>query len=192
MAPLEDQIRSDLARSEFAAAASTAIRGYGPEILGYLTSVLRDRDDADDAFGRFAEDLWESIARFRAECSMKAWCYKLAWHAAADVLREPYRRRRRSIGTSEASRLAASVRATPPAHLRSASREWIERARSSLTPAEHTLIILRFDRGLSWREVSEVLAGDGEPVDEAALRKRYERLKGKLRKLAEDEGLLGK
>jgi RNA polymerase sigma-70 factor (ECF subfamily) len=52
------------------------------------------------------------------------------------------------------------------------------------------MIILRFDRGLSWTEVAQVLAAGGAPVDEAALRKRFERLKKRLRELAIAEGLL--
>jgi RNA polymerase sigma-70 factor (ECF subfamily) len=44
---------------------------------------LRDRDDADDAFGRFAEDLWKGIAGFRGQSSFKAWAYRVAWHAAS-------------------------------------------------------------------------------------------------------------
>jgi RNA polymerase sigma-70 factor (ECF subfamily) len=38
--------------------------------------------------------------------------------------------------------------------------------------------------------VATVLAEDGEAVDEVALRKRFERLKGKLAELARAEGLL--
>jgi RNA polymerase sigma-70 factor (ECF subfamily) len=35
-----------------------------------------------------------------------------------------------------------------------------------------------------------VLAGDGEAVDEPALRKRFERLKDRLARMAREEGLL--
>jgi len=49
---------------------------------------------------------------------------------------------------------------------------------------------MRLDRNLAWREVAMVLAAEGEPVDEVALRKRFERLKTKLTELAREEGLL--
>ena len=51
--------------------------------------------------------------------------------------------------------------------------------------------MLRVDRGLSWGEVALVLADEqGEPVEESALRKRFERLKDKLAERARQEGLL--
>jgi RNA polymerase sigma-70 factor (ECF subfamily) len=189
-ATLEDAIRALMSSQAFDDAAAAALRGYGPEILGYLTSVLRDTDDADDAFSRFAEDLWVSMARFRGECSTRAWCYRLAWHAAAQLLREPYRRRRERMSTSEAARIAASVRSARPAHLASAAEGWIARARATLTPDEHSLLILRFDRNLSWSEVRDVLVAEGETLDEPTLRKRYQRIKLKLRQLARDDGLI--
>jgi RNA polymerase sigma-70 factor (ECF subfamily) len=62
--------------------------------------------------------------------------------------------------------------------------------RARLSPEERALLVLRLDRDLAWREVATVLSADGEPVDEAALRKRFERLKAKLAQLAREEGLL--
>ena len=50
--------------------------------------------------------------------------------------------------------------------------------------------MLRLDRDLSWREVATVMSAEGEPVDEAALRKRFERVKARLAQRAREEGLL--
>jgi RNA polymerase sigma-70 factor, ECF subfamily len=70
-------------------------------------------------------------------------------------------------------------------------RQGIERLRAMLTPEERTLLVLRLDRDLSWREVAIVLEEEqGEPVEEAALRKRFERVKERLVRLARDEGLV--
>jgi len=49
---------------------------------------------------------------------------------------------------------------------------------------------LRVDKGLSWQEIAEVLAEtEDDPPDPVALRKRFERLKERLMKMAEKEGL---
>jgi len=45
------------------------------------------------------------------------------------------------------------------------------------------------DRDLSWTEIALVLDEDGAGPSEAALRKRFERLKVKLKELAKEEGL---
>jgi RNA polymerase sigma-70 factor (ECF subfamily) len=64
------------------------------------------------------------------------------------------------------------------------------RLRESLDPEEQTLLILRVDKGMAWEDVAEVLRADGEPVAPAALRKRFERLKEKLGRLAREQGLI--
>ena len=82
-AELEAVVGRHLDSGELAAAATAAIRGYGPEILGYLAAVLRDDDAAAEAFSRFAEDLWKGLPGFRRKSSMRTWAYRVAWNAAS-------------------------------------------------------------------------------------------------------------
>ncbi len=187
--PLESQVREALERGDGDAAATAAIRGYGPSVLGYLTALLKDEDDARDAFSVFAEDLWKGLPGFRGECSMRAWVFRLAWHAASRFARDSYRRRRRPLLTSEAAKLVASVRSRSSI-LPGGRRERMMKLRESLEPEEQTLLILRLDRELAWEEVAEVLGAEGGPVGATALRKRFERLKAKLARKAKEEGLL--
>jgi RNA polymerase sigma-70 factor (ECF subfamily) len=49
--------------------------------------------------------------------------------------------------------------------------------------------VLRIDQRLAWEEVAAVMSADGAPIEAGALRKRFERLKARLAKLAQDEGL---
>jgi RNA polymerase sigma-70 factor (ECF subfamily) len=186
---LEEQIAERMERGDFKAAATISLQGLGPQVLGYLTAVLRDEDDARDVFSQFAEDLWKGLPGFRGECSFRAWAFRLAWHAAARFARDPYRKRGRPIRTTEISRIAASVRSLPS--FRPGGRaERLLRLRETLEPEEQTLLILRLDKELPWEEVAHVLSQGGAPVAPAALRKRFERLKEKLGKMAKDEGLL--
>ena len=106
--------------------------------------------------------------------------------AAQDTLAEAFRRKGRRLTTTEMSRLAASVRSSSAEFLASAAQARLQAMRASLQPEEQTLLILRINRGLSWNEVGEVLA-----IDPAAVRKRFERLKDKLRKLAHLEKQTG-
>jgi RNA polymerase sigma-70 factor (ECF subfamily) len=188
--PLEERIAAALARRDIEAAATEAVRGYGPQILGYLRTVVRDPEDASEVFSQFAEDLWKGLAGFRGECSLRVWAYKLAWHAASRFGRDPYRRRRERLPSAFVSQLAETLRSTPGGAVERRMAE-VQRLRRHLSAEEQTLLVLRVDRQLSWREVAEVMAGEGETVDEPTLRKRFERLKSKLARLAKDEGLLG-
>jgi RNA polymerase sigma-70 factor (ECF subfamily) len=191
-APSHDDDRAGalLARGDLHGAAEAVIRDYGPQLLGYLASVLRNDGDAADVFSQFTEDLWRGLPGFRGECPLRVWAYRLAWHAAARHLRDPYRARGRRLETTELSRVADEVRSSVLLGRGEARRRGIDRLREKLAPDEQSLLVLRLDRGLSWREVATVLALDGEGVDETVLRKRFERLKDRLAQMAREEGLL--
>jgi RNA polymerase sigma-70 factor (ECF subfamily) len=178
----DDVMRAILA-GRFDEAATLALRRHGPEILGYLSTVLGDDDLAADAFGQFQECLWRGLRRFRGASSLRTWAYRIAWRCAQDVLRDPFRQRGRALRTSERSHLALTATTTPPWQ-RPSARERLNQMRRQLRPCERTLLVLRLDRRLSWREVAQVLADDDGPLlSEAALRKRFEALKEKLCKL---------
>lgn len=188
--PIEDRANDLIAAGDLRAAAEAIVRDHGPSILGYLASVLRNDADASDVFSQFTEDLWRGLPGFRGECPVRVWAYRVAWHAAARHLRDPYRQRGRRLETTELSRIAEEVRSSVLLGRGEARQQGIDRLRSRLTPEEQTLLVMRLDRNLAWREVAMVLAAEGEPVDEVALRKRFERLKTKLTELAREEGLL--
>jgi len=180
-----------LDRGDHAGAATAVVRHYGPQLLGYLCSVLRSEADAGEVFSMFSEDLWRGLPGFRRECPLRVWCYRLAWHAAARFLRDPFRGRGRRLETNELSRLVEEVRSSVFLGRDQARQATLDRLRAGLSPDERTLLVLRLDRGLAWAEVALVLAEEqGQPVDEAALRKRFERLKDKLAERARREGLL--
>jgi RNA polymerase sigma-70 factor (ECF subfamily) len=187
---LEARVRERLDAGDGDRAAALVLEELGPEVLGYLRGVLRDETDASDAFSIFAEHLWRGLQGFRGASSLRTWTYRVAWTSAARVARDPYRARHERLPTSMASRLADVLRAST-ALAAEAERSAIEGLRAQLTPEEQTLLVLRLDRQLSWKEVGEVLAEEGAPpADEPALRKRFERVKEKLGKLARDAGLL--
>ncbi len=184
---LATQIDERLASGEVEAAASLAIEGYGPSVFGYLCTLL-DEDDAQDVFSQFAEDLWRGLPGFRRECPLRAWAFRIAWHAAARFRRDPYRARAQRLPSSAASRLAASVARSSV--LPGNRRERLGRLRAALPLEDQTLLVLRVDKEMGWEEVAAVLSGEGEPVTAVALRKRYERLKERLAQMARDEGLI--
>jgi len=181
---VEERIVSRLDAGDPEGAAAEVIRSYGPQVLGYLTRVLGSGDDAQDAFSFFAEAVWKGIGRFEGRSSVRVWAYRVAWTAALRVTSDGWRRRREPFPTSMASRVAAEVRSRSALAAERESAE-VERLRGALEPAEQSLLVLRVDRRLSWREVAEVMAAaEGRPLDEAALRKRFERIKDKLARLA--------
>jgi RNA polymerase sigma-70 factor, ECF subfamily len=180
---LEEQIRERWAAGDAEGAATATLRGYGPQILGYLSALLRDPGRADDAFSTFSEDLWKGLPGFRGACSFRTWVYKLAWHAAARTAREGGARR--NVPLSAVSEIAEEVRSATAPHLRTEVKSAVQKLREHLTADEQTLLILRVDRGLAWNDVAEVM-----DVDAASARKRFERIKERLTELARAQGIV--
>jgi RNA polymerase sigma-70 factor (ECF subfamily) len=185
---LEARIRERLHAGDRDAAVTLAIRGYGPEILGFLTTTLRNGDVAADVFSQLCEDVWNGIGGFRGESSLRTWAYVLARHAAERHRRDPYRRRAVPLSAHPSlSALEAEVRQSTATHQKSEVREAASRLRQELSEDDQTLLVLRIDRRLPWDDVARVFAGPGAATAEvkrhaAALRKRFERLKAELRK----------
>ncbi len=187
---LDARVQALLAGGRRREATAAAIQDLGPQVLSYLSAILRSEADANEVFSQFAEDLWKGLPAFRGDASLRSWAYRVAWHASARFVRDPYRQRGRRLETTEASRLAEEVRSSAAGE-EAWRDERMAKLREALEPEETTLLILRVDRGLAWREVAMVLADEGAPpVSEAALRKRFERLKEKLGKAAKDAGLI--
>ncbi len=195
---LEATIRGLHAEERLDEAARVALEGYGPEILGFLMALTRDADAASDRFGQFCEDMWRGLPGFRWASSFRTWAYTLARNAHHRALRDPHVRRGRRLETGELGRLQANIRTQTLPYLLTAVKDRFAALRQSLAEEDQALLILRLDRRMSWREIAEVLHAGEAAVDEeglkrraAALRKRYERVKARLRELAAAEGLLG-
>ena len=186
---LDQQAREHLDRGDHRGAASLVLHELGPPVLGYLQAIVRDADHARDVFQLFAEELWQALPGWRVEGSLRAFSYRIAWRAHARFRRDAWRKRRERLRTTMASRIAASI-VSNESRLPGGRKDRLARLRDSLTPEEQTLLILRLDRDLSWDEVAEVLSRDADRVDPPALRKRFERLKEKLTRLAKEQGLV--
>lgn len=186
---VDESVKARLAAGDLRGAATEALRAFGPKILGYLQAVLKDEADAADAFSIFAEHLWRGLPTWRGQSSLKTWAFKLAWNAALNLKDEAWRRRGRRFRTGEASRLADEIRTRTGVRVER-QKQALDALRAELTEEEQTLLVLRIDQQLSWDEIAEVMADGSAQADPAALRKRFERLKEKLTRLAKERGLV--
>jgi RNA polymerase sigma-70 factor (ECF subfamily) len=186
---LEENIRGLLATGRTEDAATAAVKGYGPQVLRYLRSVLGNEDDSREAFSQFAENLWRGLPDFRGTAPFRIWAYRIAWNVACDIRKQPWRSRRRRLETGEATRIADTVE-TPTGERMEARRQELLALREALSLDDRALAALRIDQGLSWAECAEVLSRDGRVVKPNTLTKRFERIKERLGALARRRGLL--
>jgi RNA polymerase sigma-70 factor (ECF subfamily) len=188
--PLDRDVALRLASADLGGAVAAVLRALGPGLTGYLSALLRDDDDVREVLADVAEHLLTSLPRFRGECRVKTWTYRIAWRTAMRHRHDPRRQRTTSLRSSLADALAAEVPRSTGAFRRDAAIAWLERVRAELSPADQSLLTLRLDRGMSWAEVAVGMGSGDTAADLAALRKRYERIKDRLRKAAERDGVV--
>jgi RNA polymerase sigma-70 factor (ECF subfamily) len=184
----ETELRALLDGGATDAATTLALETYGAELVGWLTSILGEAD-AHEAFSIVGEELWRSLPRFDGRCSLRTWCYMLARAATSRVLARPARRHEQLV--SQIPSVAHAVTRVWSTTLRASSRERdvYARIRDELDDEDRTLLVLRVDKDLAWRDIALVLLGAETSDDEvtreaAALRKQFERVKERLRELA--------
>jgi RNA polymerase sigma-70 factor (ECF subfamily) len=200
-AKLESEIRGLCERGDHAGAATRLLQGYGPEVYGLLVAVHRNEVDASEAFSDLALAVWSGLPRFAWQSSARTWAYAIARNVLRTRKRDAARRHKRagSADTSAIEAVVEQVRTGTAAFLRTEKRTRLEALRDSLPEEDRMLLVLRIDRRLPWNDLARVLhdgaedepLGEAEIAKEAArLRKRFQLVKDRLRKMAEEEGLL--
>ena len=193
---VEAEVRALCEAEDLRRAVTAAIEGYGPELLGFLVVVVGDANEAGDVFADTCVRLWKSLPSFRWDSSLRTWVYVLARRACHAHRKERAKHRARHVPLSEVPEIdamIARVRTTTSVRLaKQEGRTRAERLRAKLELDEQMLLTLRVDRELEWRAIAEImsdepLAGDALTREAASLRKRFERVKEKLKKLAATE-----
>lgn len=193
LSPVEAQIRAASTAGDLDTATTLAIRQYGPELLGYLHAITRDHDLAHEVFAIACERLWAALPSFRWESSLRTWTYAIARRVLWKLDATPARRPGNCLPASMLDSVAEVQRTTTAAYQRTDVKDAFRELRASLDPLDHELLILRLDRGMSWKDIARATADDdATDVDQraATLRKRFERVKHELRELAVARALL--
>lgn len=188
----EAALRALIASGDFARATEATLEVYGPELIGWLRSILASEADAHDVFSRASEALWQSLPRYAGRCSLRTWCYMLARHAVAQLRARPERARELLVSQIPSVAHAATRIWNSTRREEQRVADVFAALRSELADDDQQLLALRVDRDLSWREIAEILLGEHATDDEverkaAAVRKQFERIKSKLRELAKRE-----
>jgi RNA polymerase sigma-70 factor (ECF subfamily) len=201
-ADLESSIRRCCEEAKFDGAATLLLRGYGPEILGFLCAMHPTETDAGEAFSEVAEAIWRGLPRFQWESSARTWAYAIAGNVTRTRRRDAARRGQRVAAASDSvvEQVAEQVRTQTKQYLRTDNRTRLQELRDELPEEDRMLLVLRIDRGLAWNDLARILleqdGGKTTPNDatltrEAArLRKRFQMVKDRLRDKARREGLL--
>ncbi len=173
------------------------LRALGPDVLGFLSGVLRNDADADEVFAKVSERLWRSLATFQWRCSLRTWSHVIARHEMERFRRSARRHVHGRVPISGLADVIAVVLTETRSQQRSQQRHAVTQLRDELPEADRELLVLRVDRDLSWEEIALALSEDPESCSDdeckreaARLRKRFQILKKRLADRARAAGLL--
>jgi RNA polymerase sigma-70 factor, ECF subfamily len=196
---IERQIRALFDAGKLENAATLLVESYGGEIFRFVLSRLRDHDATSEVFSQFTEDLWRGLGGFRWQCSARAWSYTLARHAASRYVARARRQRKREVRVSPSGlhEVAAKIRTETLTAARTEVKSRVAELSEQLPLDDQTLLVLRVNRRLDWKEIARIMIDDGEATTErdldkeaARLRQRFQAVKEKLRRLVAEAGLL--
>lgn len=188
---LEAELRRRFEAGDLDGTMSAALEGYGGELYGFLVGLARDPARADDVFGATCERLWRALPRFRWDSSFRVWAYTVARNEFLRSTRETTRAKRH-VAVSQIASIQEAIdraRSTTPIYQRTDVKDRFAKAREQLEPDDHMLLGLRLDRQMAWLDIAKILGSGDEAAltrEAAALRKRFERLKLKLRELVDE------
>ncbi len=142
------------------------IARFQAEVYGLLYRLLGDREEARDATQETFLKVYRHIGRFRGECELKTWIYRIALNQAANSQRW-WRRNGDRLVSMEALRegtelplgeTLADPRADPEQQAIAREEErLLTEALQRIKPVFRTALLLRDMEGLSYEEIAAML-----------------------------------
>lgn len=140
------------------------VERYQRPVYGFILRMLKDPGLAEDLAQETFVKAWSALSRYDAAHRMASWLFKIAHNATIDHLR------RRSLPTLSltagqegetdlSDRLADAHELTPEQGAVAAELgQALELALGHLRPEYREVMVLRFQEGLAYEEIAEVMA----------------------------------
>lgn len=146
---------------------------HGANILNYLTSILHDRQQAEEVLQDVMLASWEHAGEFRGESKVRTWLLTIARHRAINA------QRRVTMPLTMLDETTFSADTTPLERVERKTQEQTLRAAiQQLPPFHQEILVLIFYQQLSGPEVAEVLG-----ITVGTVKSRLHRAKEMLRRV---------
>ena len=156
------------------------VRPIEDKMIRSVWRIVRDPDDAEDAFQEATAKIWKEIRKIRRHPNPQAFILKICTDSARDMLRRRIRRSR----TQEKENVIVDLPDPAPSatqHLLSQETQAeIFEAIGQLSPKQGTAVLMRFVHGLSYCDIAQSFG-----CREATVRKHIARARDKLCRLLE-------
>jgi RNA polymerase sigma-70 factor (ECF subfamily) len=174
-----DPITRRILEGEYRDAIAMCAREHAPAIGRLCMSMLGSQAEAEETVQETLITAHGAMASYRGEGSVRAWLFGIARRLCARRIETRVRRDRKLKLVHDAD----SEAGLPDAVVERRRRAQLVRAAlEELKPSERDVVVLRYDSGLSYREIAEAIG-----IDEAAARKRTSRALARLRTILQKE-----
>lgn len=154
--PTEDELLAMVARGDQEAFAALYDR-LAPSVLGVVRGVVRDPAQSEEVAQEVLVEVWKQASRFDEERgSARTWILTIAHRRAVDRVRseQAHRNRDERIGRRDRQRPFDEVAERVETRL---EHRAVREALDSLTDLQREAVELAYYRGLTYREVAELL-----------------------------------
>jgi RNA polymerase sigma-70 factor (ECF subfamily) len=160
---------------------------HGDTVYGLCIRILRDQTLAEDVLQQVFVEAYRDLQRFEGRSTMKTWLLAIAGHRCQDAIKARRRRDKRFLTDENA--VANVADPTPDAHSRldhARSMQALEDCIATLSAESRTAVLLRFQAGMSYEEMSAALVAKAD-----TLHARVTRAMPVLRRCLEAKGWIG-
>jgi RNA polymerase sigma-70 factor, ECF subfamily len=178
----DDQVQRMIARGEYRSALEELVRSYQRVIVRYCVTMLGDTAHGEEVAQEVFLGAYAAMPRFRREASLLTWILAIARKQCLKALRD--RRRRRQLEADRRQEIARGAHRTSPETpeedpegLRQRVRQGLDR----LGSAERTVLLLRYETGVSLVQMAHILGRS-----EASVRRQLARALAQLRTVLEE------
>src|SRR5262249_276153 len=141
------------------------MRTYGSAVHGFCARILRDGSLAEDVSQQVFLEAYRDFDRFQRRGSPRAWLFAIASNRCVDLIR---REAHRSRWTENGERSVTEIKECGAGQI-----EGLDRARLSvaldeclalLSPEVRTTVLMRFQTGLTYEQLSKPLDARAEAL----------------------------
>jgi RNA polymerase sigma-70 factor (ECF subfamily) len=179
----DDQVQHLIAQGAYRPALEALVHGYQHLIVRHCTAMLGDTAHGEEVAQEVFLGAYAAMPRFRQEASIRTWLLAIARKQCLKALRDRGRRKRLEEG--QESEIAREAHRVPPDSSEEdaeALRLRVRQGLDQLGAAERTVLLLRYETGLTLAEVAHILGRS-----EASVRRQLARALAQLRAVL-DEG----
>lgn len=185
----ETRLIRDIRRGE-ADAFETLVREHQTRVYNIALRMTGNPDDALDISQETFLKAWRTLGRFRGECGLGSWLYRIASNLSIDLLRKAKRRQAEKLvylddpGEDGRPMELPDVSGDPQALLeRAETRRAVWECLDELPEEQKLILVLRDVNGLSYEEIGETLE-----LELGTVKSRLFRARAKLANLLAEKG----